>query len=59
MVKKVIINAKQVYLCEVCGLGYVDEESAKACQDYCARHGACSIEITRKAIYYPKRGIKF
>jgi len=54
MVKKSRVNGKVVYVCEVCGLGYRDRETAIACQNYCSTYGACSLAITRKAVYFPK-----
>ncbi|MGQ9597031.1 MAG: DUF7128 family protein [Thermoproteota archaeon] len=55
MVGRIEVNGKPIYTCEVCGLGYDDEETAKACQKYCSTHNACSLEITSKAIYFPKQ----
>jgi len=42
-----------VYLCELCGFGYRDLETAEKCEQYCDTHGSCSPEITQKAIYKP------
>ncbi len=53
MVKKKRLNDKIVYLCEICGLGYLDDETAKKCEEWCKKTGTCSVEITRKAIYFP------
>jgi len=54
MVTRVKLDEKIIYVCEICGLGYEDEETAKACQEYCSTHDACSLEITSKAVYFPK-----
>lgn len=53
MVEKIVIDQREIYVCEECGLGYADKETAEECEKYCSTHHACSIEITRKAIYFP------
>ncbi|MBC7091519.1 MAG: hypothetical protein H5T50_06380 [Nitrososphaeria archaeon] len=53
MVKEIIVGEKKVYLCEVCGLGYANKSRAKECEHFCKKYKACSLEITRYAIYYP------
>lgn len=53
MVRRIEAEGKTIYICEACGLGYDDEETAKACQEYCSTHNACSLEITSKATYTP------
>ena len=42
-----------IYLCEVCGLGYRDKETAARCEAFCTEHNACSLEITKNAIFKP------
>ncbi len=54
MVKKIKKNGKEIFICEICRLGYEDEKTAEACQNFCSIHHACSLEITRKAIYFPE-----
>lgn len=54
MVKKSRKDGRDIYLCEVCGFGYEDEETAEACQSYCSTHNSCSLEITSKAVYFPE-----
>lgn len=54
MVKKINRDEKDIFICEVCGFGYVDKETAQDCEDFCSTNDMCSIEITKKAIYYPK-----
>jgi hypothetical protein len=46
-------DKKVIYICGVCGLGYSDKITAEACEAYCSAHNACSLEITRKAVYKP------
>ena len=54
MVKTIKRKGKTIFLCEICGLGYSDEETAIRCEKFCRDKNACSREITRKAIYIPK-----
>jgi hypothetical protein len=53
MVKEIIVEKKKVYLCEICGLGYATKNRAEECENFCRKYKACSLEITRDAIYYP------
>jgi hypothetical protein len=54
MVTKKIIDKKTVFLCDICGVGYADKETAQECEDYCRAHpGACSQEISKKGVYFP------
>lgn len=55
MVKKIEINGKEIFICEICGLGYENRKIAEECQNYCSIHKACSLEIISKAIYFPKQ----
>jgi len=52
------IENKTVFLCDICGLGYSEKNIAQDCEDYCKAHaGSCSVEITKKAVYFPDRPI--
>jgi len=53
MVSEMQRKGETVYLCEFCGFGYVDLETAEQCDEYCDTHSSCSLEITKKAIYKP------
>ncbi len=53
MVKEIRIDKKAVFLCEECGLGYAGKETAQRCEKWCNETKSCSLEITRKAIYFP------
>jgi hypothetical protein len=55
MVRRIEVDGGSAYICEICGLGYADEETARECEKFCSTHGACSLEITRRAVYFPKR----
>jgi len=48
------IGDKSVFLCDICGLVYVDRKTAQECEDYCrAHHDSCSAEINAKAVFVP------
>ena len=53
MVKGKEVNNKKFFQCDVCGHGYLDEETAKKCEVWCQKTGSCSAEITKKAVYFP------
>ena len=53
MVKEKKIDDKVLFLCEVCGLGYKDRETAQNCEAWCRKTGTCNVEITKKAVYFP------
>ncbi len=54
MVSEKKIGAKSVFLCDICGLGYVDRKTAQECEDYCrTHHDSCSAEISAKAVFVP------
>lgn len=36
--------------CDVCKLEYVEEETAKACQDWCSTRNSCNFLIAKQAI---------
>ena len=55
MVTEKKVGDRTVFLCDICGLGYSDKETAQECEDYCKAHpGACSVEISKKAVYFPE-----
>ena len=53
MAKEKEIGKKKLFQCEVCGHGYLDKETAIKCYLFCEKHGTCSAEITKKAVYFP------
>jgi hypothetical protein len=53
MVKEKKIDAKILFLCNECGLGYEDRETAQKCEEWCRKTGTCKVEITKKAVYFP------
>ncbi len=54
MVKEIVIEGKNIFVCEECGLGYLSIELAKKCEAYCSKNHACSLEIIKNAVYFPK-----
>jgi len=53
---RIVVNewfkkGKLIYLCELCGYGYTDLDTAELCEQHCYS-GNCSIQ--KKAIYKPK-----
>jgi hypothetical protein len=53
MVNELKGKRETVYLCEICGFGYGDLDTAERCEQYCDTHGSCSLEIIQKAIHKP------
>jgi hypothetical protein len=49
------VGMKPVYVCDACGFGYEEPKSAVECEEYCKKHNACSLKITKKAIYRPEQ----
>ncbi|MEM2067997.1 MAG: hypothetical protein QXJ88_05485 [Nitrososphaerota archaeon] len=54
MVKRVYICEQEDYVCEECGLVYHSLETALRCEDYCRKHNACSLTITKNAAHAPQ-----
>jgi hypothetical protein len=50
MVKEINFEGKIAFVCEKCGWMYRDLNKAEECQDYCKKHNACSLELTKYAI---------
>jgi len=53
-----LVNNRDIWICGKCGFGYKSKELAYECERFCSTYRACSIEITKKAIYVPKRPLK-
>ena len=47
------IDSKILFICEVCGLGYLEKEIAEKCEEWCTKTGTCNLEITKNAVYVP------
>ncbi|MBI3639291.1 MAG: hypothetical protein HY223_03150 [Thaumarchaeota archaeon] len=50
MVKETIKSNNRFYLCEACGFGYNDMQTAQKCESFCKEHNSCSMEITKNAV---------
>jgi hypothetical protein len=53
MVKEKKIDSQVLFLCEICGLGYEDRETAQKCEEWCRKTGTCNVDISKKAVYSP------
>ena len=51
LVTEIELQNKTIYTCEICKLGYADRQTADDCENFCKTHNACSLEITKKAVY--------
>lgn len=45
---------KMTYHCSICKLEFVDAELARKCEDWCATHDSCNLEIGRRAINHER-----
>jgi hypothetical protein len=54
MVSEKEVKGEKIFICDICGLGYREKETALSCEDYCDRYKSCSIEITKDAVYFPE-----
>jgi hypothetical protein len=52
-VKEKHIDNNLIFICDICGLGYLDKKTAEECEEWCRKTHTCSIEITKKAVYFP------
>jgi hypothetical protein len=43
-----------MYLCEICGFGYADIDTAERCEQYCYSHKKSSPMLAGRAVYKPK-----
>ncbi|MBS7620350.1 hypothetical protein KEJ21_06890 [Candidatus Bathyarchaeota archaeon] len=50
MVREKKLEHKVLFICEECGLGYHDRETAEKCEEYCRNTKTCSLEIIKKAV---------
>jgi len=54
MVTEIEKSGKTLYLCEECGMAYLEEEWARKCERWCAEHQACNLEIIEHAVPLPE-----
>lgn len=50
MVKEIEAKGKKLFKCGECGYLYEDRQTAEECENFCSKHNACSLEITKKAV---------
>ncbi len=43
-------HLKQLYQCPVCGLHYRDKDLAVQCEEFCNKHNACNMEISKHSV---------
>ncbi len=46
MVRKIIKNGKNYYICEECLLAYDNKKWADKCENWCEAHKSCNLLIT-------------
>lgn len=44
------MNESNTYQCPECKLHYAEKHHAKACEQFCKQHQACSLEITQHSV---------
>jgi hypothetical protein len=60
MVTKKTVDGKTVFVCDICGLGYLDRKTAHECEDWCGKNPEnCSLQISQKAVYSRDIGFMF
>lgn len=40
----------EIFECQVCGLHYLDEPTAKKCQAWCNEHQSCNMDIAKLSV---------
>jgi len=50
MVRVTRRKGEPLYACDICGLVYKEMSWVEKCEEYCTKHGACSLEITSHAV---------
>ena len=50
MVKQVVREEKTFYVCEECGLAFMDKTIAKRCEQYYHKHKSCNLELIKFAV---------
>lgn len=54
MVTEKKVDGKTIFVCDICGLGYLNREIAQKCEDWCGKNpGTCNLQISQKAVYSP------
>lgn len=50
MVKKIIKDNKNIFMCEKCCLSYKDKKWAEKCETWCKKHNSCNLKIARYSL---------
>ena len=50
MVRDIEKNSKKFYFCDVLIIAYTDKKIVSDCENFCAIHNSCSMEITKHAV---------
>lgn len=50
MVKKEVIDGKEHFICEACGMHYLDNEWAERCEKSCVERKCCDTEVMRHRV---------
>lgn len=50
MVSKKVKEEKAYFVCDECGLAYLDNETAEKCEAWCKKTHSCNTEIIKKAV---------
>lgn len=45
-----VMDEKEVFKCEECGLHYNEKATAQQCETFCKENNACSMDITKHSI---------
>lgn len=43
-------DSDSIYRCSICGLHYVQEKDAMACQAYCSEYQACNLQLAARSV---------
>ncbi|GBD34286.1 hypothetical protein HRbin34_00617 [bacterium HR34] len=45
-------KGKKLYQCSQCNMRYETEELARKCEEWCAEHKSCNLEIIKNSVDY-------
>lgn len=48
--KEIVKNGKKYFMCEECGMYYLERELAEKCEAFCKKFKGCNLEITKHAV---------
>ena len=47
------VSGMKVFICDGCGLGFADAETALSCEKHCMESRSCDPDIAKKAVHRP------